>query len=99
MPGLAQVRVFEIVVVTASGHQKIRAQKRAHDAGDLGVQKHLMSKVVRGDKGIAVAAVEVVAAAVEFAVDNAFEDDETRGDEIHDAIVVERRFDQIHLIS
>ena len=88
MPGLAEVRLLEKVVVAASGHQKILAQQRAHDPSDLGVQQHLLGEVIRGDKGVAIAGSEVVATAVEALVDDAFEDHQTGGDKIHDAIVV-----------
>ena len=52
------------------------------------MQEHLLGEVVRGDKGVAVAGIEIVAAAVEALVDDAFEDDQAGGDKVHDTVVV-----------
>jgi hypothetical protein len=88
MPSLAEVRLLEKVVVAASGHQEVLAQQRARNPGDSGMQEHLLSEVVRGDKGVAIAGSEVVATAIEALVDDAFEDDQAGGDKVHDAVVV-----------
>ena len=92
MPGLAEVRLLEEVVVAAAGHEEVLAQEGARDTGDLGMEEHLPGELLRGDEGVAVAGGEIVAAAVEALVDDAVEDDHTRGDEVHDAVVVQGRF-------